>query len=292
MEFCKLKIQYFFLQFMKITLFIKRSFLAGNLYQFISVFSLLFLMNHCILFAQDKANNYVITHEDSIALENVIVEKYYVADTSDYNNHSASSLPKGSITYRIFIDMKPNYYLQMVYGNQNHELFLETSTRFFNDKEADAITGFNVDLKKLNKGNVAFDSWVTMGAACRGFTGIPREEDTSKYSLISNRASLNKSDGLIKGVLPDFVPFNLDLTFFNNDSTAKRFATTNGAWASPGGVKGPTAENRVLIAQLTTDGKLSFQLNVQIGTPTGGYIQFVANKPQGQEIEFKGLSYK
>ncbi len=277
---------------MKVTFFTKLFILLRNRYLFISFLSAFLFINNSFLFAQDKANNYLITHQDSLALENVIVEKYYIADSNDYNDGSVSPLPKGSITYRIFIDMKPNYNLQMVYGNQNHELFLESSTYFFNDKEADAITGFNVDLKKINKGNVALDSWVTMGAACRGFTGIPREEDTSKYSLISTRSSLNKSDGLIKGVLPDFVPFNLDLTFFNNDSTAKRFATTNGAWASPGGVKGPTAENRVLIAQLTTDGKLSFQLNVQIGTPTGGYIQFVANKPQGQEVEFKGLSYK
>ena len=277
---------------MKVTFFTKLFILLRNRYLFISFLSAFLFINNSFLFAQDKANNYLITHQDSLALENVIVEKYYIADSSDYNNHSESPLPKGSITYRIFIDMKPNYNLQMVYGNQNHELFLETSTHFFNDKEADAITGFNVDMKKLNKGNVALDSWVTMGAACRGFTGIPREEDTSKYSFIFNRPSLQKSDGLTKGVLPDFVPFNLDLTFFNNDSIAKRFATTNGAWASPGGVKGPTTENRVLIAQLTTNGKLTFQLNVQIGTPTGGYVQFVANKPQGQEIEFKGLSYK
>ncbi|MEI6122053.1 MAG: hypothetical protein WCQ95_00355 [Bacteroidota bacterium] len=243
------------------------------------------------VFAQTNTSPYIITHEDSLALEHVIVEKYYVADTSDYNNKSESPLPKGSVTYRIFIDMKPDYKLQMVYGDKNHELVIETSTHFFNDTEADAVTGFNVDMKKLNVGNIALDSWVTLGAACRGFTGIPRAEDTSKYSFISNRASLSKSDGLTKGVLPDFLPFNLDLTFFNNDSTAKRFATTNGAWAAPGGVKGPTPENRVLIAQLTTNGELSFQLNVQIGTPTGGYVKFVATKPLNDEIEFYGLSF-
>ena len=80
------------------------------------------------------------------------------------------------------------------------------------------------------------------------------------------------------------------MKFFNNDSTASNFTTNDGAWAALGGVKGPTPENRVLIAQLTTNGKLSFGLNVQIGTPTGGFVQFVAKNPEGSEIRFEGLS--
>ena len=48
----------------------------------------------------------------------------------------------------------------------------------------------------------------------------------------------------------------------------------------------------VLIAQLTTNGKLSFELNLQIGTPTGGTIQFVAKNPEGNELKFKQLTYK
>jgi hypothetical protein len=259
----------------------------------IMLFFTFFLVINSQLLSQITPDKYVITHDDSLALENIIVEKYYVSDSNDYLDKSANALPKGSVTYRIFVDMKPGYNLQLVYGNQKHELFLETTTKFFNDLKADAITGFNVDTRKLNEGNIALDSWITMGAASRGFTGIPRSEDTSKFSLIANRPSLKESDGLTKGVLPDFKTFNLNLDgFFNNDSTAKRFSTSNGGWAAPGGVKGPTAENRVLIAQLTTNGKLSFELNVQIGTPTGGYVKFVAKNPEESEIQFNGLTYK
>lgn len=233
--------------------------------------------------------NYSITHSDSLALENIIVERYYVSDSTDFNN-TANALPAGAVTYRIFIDMKPGYSLQVVYGNQKHEMFFKTSTLFFNNMECRAETGFNIDAKKLNEGTIALDSWITMGAASRLHTGILKSEDNDGSSFIKNRNSLSKTDGLTKGALPKFQIFNLDLNFFNNDSTASYFSTSDGAWAALGGVKGPTNENRVLIAQLTTNGKLTFGLNVQIGTPEGGFIQFVAKNPEGSEIQFKGLT--
>jgi len=266
--------------------------LLKPIFNFCFSFCTVLLITNFSLSAQDNPYKYNITHEDSLSLEKVIVEKYYISDSSDTKNSSVDPLPKGSVTYRIFIDMKPGYNLQMVYGSPQHELFIETTTKFFNDKTADALTGFNVDTRKLNTGNIALDSWITMGAASRGYTGIPRAEDTSGFSLITNRPSLSKADGFIKGVLPDFQLFNLDLSFFNDDSNAVRFATNNGGWAALGGVKGPTPENRVLIAQLTTNGKLSFGLNVQIGTTTGGWVKFVAKNPEASEIRFSGLTCK
>jgi hypothetical protein len=245
------------------------------------------VVQHNTLFAQA---DYTLTHNDSLSLENVFVEKYYVADASDYNDSIPDPLPQGSVTYRIYIDMKPGYSLQAVYGTAKHELFLKTSTTFFNDAECFAETGFNIDAKKLSQGAVALDSWITMGAASRLHTGIPRAEDDSLFSLIKNRKSLSKSDGLTKGILPKFQVFNLDLKCFASDSTATIFRTDDGAWAALGGVQGPTPANRVLIAQLTTNGKLSFALNVQIGKPEGGVIRFVAKNPEGSDIEFEGLS--
>jgi hypothetical protein len=239
------------------------------------------------LFAQQ---NYTITHEDSLALEKVIVEKYYEYNPTDYTDTIPDTYPKGATTYRIFIDMKPGYSLQAVYGTQKHELFLKTSTTFFNDQTCYAETGFNIDPKRMHTGAVALDSWITMGAASRLHTGILKSEDDSVYSFIKNRKSLSKIDGLTKGILPNFQVYKLVLGFFNNDSTASNFTINDGAWAALGGVKGPTLENRVLIAQLTTNGKLSFRLNVQVGTPTGGTIQFVAKNPEGSEIKFDGLT--
>lgn len=250
------------------------------------IFTLLFLVKNNI----HAQYEHTLANADSLALENVIVEKYYEFTENEYSDTIADTYPKSATTYRIFIDMKPGYLLQAVYGTQMHELFIKTSTIFYNDQACFAETGFNIDAKKLNTGAVALDSWITLGAASRLHTGILRSDDDSLYSYVRNRKSLSKVDGLTKGVLPNFQVFNIDLKFFNNDSTASDFSTKDGAWAAMGGVKGPTPENKVLIAQLTTTGKLSFRLNIQIGTPAGGTVRFVAENPEGSEIKFSGLT--
>jgi hypothetical protein len=233
--------------------------------------------------------NYFVTHNDSLALENVIVEHYYVADSTDCADSTGGVLPKGSITYRIYIDMKPGYSLQTVYGSKNHELFFKTSTTFFNNTVCSALSGFNIDVKVINKNTVALDSWITMGAASRLHTGVMKDEDNDGSVL--NREALKNTDGLTKGIFPTFKLFNIDLSFFNDEKNATYFTTHNGAWAALGGVKGPTPENRVLIAQLTTNGKLSFNLNIQMGTPTGGTVRFVAKNQEVSEIQFNALAH-
>ena len=67
--------------------------------------------------------------------------------------------------------------------------------------------------------------------------------------------------------------------------------TTEGAWAAMGGMKGVTPENMVLIAQVTTSGKLSFKLNVQVGTPDHKAVKYVACDPAEGEVLFEGLSF-
>jgi hypothetical protein len=235
----------------------------------------------------------MITHDDSLALENVIVEKYYVTDSSYYVDTTGGILPKGSITYRIYIDMKPGYSLMMVYGDKKHELFLKTTTVFFNNTYCLAMTGFNIHYKEINENSVALDSWLTLGAASRIHTGILKTDDTD--GSILKRASLSKADGLTNGTTPTFKMYNLDMNFFKDKKDASLFSTKNGAWYCIEGVKGPTIDNRVLIAQLTTNGTLSFELNIQLRTPTKGAVKFVARNPGSSEIipeiQFKGLAY-
>jgi hypothetical protein len=235
--------------------------------------------------------NFVLTHYDSLALENVIVEKYYISDSSDYIDTIGGILPKGSITYRIYIDMKPGYRLQLVYGDKKHELVIKTSTVFFNNLFCLAITGFNIHPKEINLNTVALDSWITMGAATKIHTGILRADDTD--GSIIKRSTLSKADGLTNGTFPMFKEMNLDLSFFKDKKDASEFKTNNGGWAAlgGGGVIGPTEDNRVLIAQLTTNGKLSFNLNIQIGTPSHSWVKFVSKNPGPGEIQFSGLAY-
>ncbi len=239
------------------------------------------------LYAQNK---YILTHTDSSALEGIIVEKYYVSDSTDIIDTTGGKLPIGSTTYRIFVDMKPGYSLQLVYGNQRQTLCIKTTTTFFNNTYIFALTGYNVDLKEINKNTVALDSWLTMGASTKLYTGIPLSDDKDG-SILTGRKSLSQADGLTNGTLPYFKEFNLDLNFFNQTKNDSVLCTNNGGWAALNGVKGSTSDNKVLIAQLTTNGKLSFELNVQLGTPTGGIVKFVSKNPVESEIMFNELNY-
>ncbi|MEP7169931.1 MAG: hypothetical protein ABI855_11225, partial [Bacteroidota bacterium] len=70
------------------------------------------------------------------------------------------------------------------------------------------------------------------------------------------------------------------------------FSTTNGSWATMNGSTGPDSiDNKVLVAQITTNGVFTFKLNIQIGTPFRGVEQYVAENPKGEEIQLPNLIY-
>ncbi len=240
------------------------------------------------LFAQDLST---LSAEDKSALEGIIVEKYYVSDLLDTND---AKLPKGSITYRIYADLKPNYSLQLIYGDTRHPLSIKTTTKFYNNRECGAVIGYNVFYLNLNNPNFAVDSWLTINSASSQYAGVMLSED-SNGSLLKNK-KFEKADGFVSGNLPVIKPFNIDLNFFDNDTTASVFSTDDGGWAAISGVmsgsKGPTASNKILIAQLTTDGVISFDLNMQLGTPEGNFLKFVYKdaEPLEGEVLFAPLS--
>ncbi len=238
-------------------------------------------------FAQGKNG---LSKEEATALEGIIIEKYYTSTKEDCKDTTGGLLPEGSVTYRIYADLKPGYHLQAVYGAANHPLFLKTSTYFFNNTQGGGQSGDQIFDKHLNENTVALDSWVTIGVATKTRFGILKTEDSD--SSILQRPTLNKTDGLVlAGQTQKLVYYGFDLSFFSKAKNATYFYSNNGSWAAIGGGKGQTKDNRVLIAQLTTNGKLSFSFNLQVGAPNGATIQFVAKKPQGAEIQFKKLSH-
>jgi len=251
---------------------------------YVSAIFIFFISN--ILQAQIKGG---LSDADKSALEGIIVEKYYTADAKDAADTIGGFLPIGSVTYRIYADLKPGYTLQAVYGVPTHELRIETTTEFFNNKYGGSLTGDLIDPKKINDNSVALDSWVTLGAATKSHFGIPKADD--KDGSILKRKSLNKADGLIAGKVSPVTFFGMDLSFFQSQKKVNLFSTKNASWAVFGGVKGPTPDNKILIAQLTTNGKLSFELNIQIGTPKGATVQYVAKDPENAEIKFDALTY-
>jgi hypothetical protein len=153
------------------------------------------------------------------------------------------------------------------------------------------------------------DSYLSAGAACANNFGILKADDNGVSTVVNNFVpqvlqSINPlagvpvktQDGLISG-LPQTVTFvglpTVASIFGNTNSPSNNlFSTTNGSWASLNGSTGPVAaDNRVLIAQITTNGCFSFKLNIQIGTPSGGVQSYVANSPVGSEIVLPSLTY-
>jgi hypothetical protein len=230
-----------------------------------------------------------ITEEDKKALEGIIVEKYYTATEADCKDTVGGVLPKGSVTYRIYVDMKPGYKLQAVYGVSKHEFFIKTTTSFFNYSNGGQSADEIFD-SRLNQHNMALDSWITLNVCSKSCLGVLKTEDTDS-SMIKNKPTLEKADGMTKGDTQKLLYYGIDLTPFKSGKFSE-FRSGNGSWVSVGKGKGPTATNKVLIAQLTTDGKLSFELNLQLGSPDGHTVQFVAKDPTGDEVKSKCLTYK
>jgi hypothetical protein len=231
-------------------------------------------------------NKYELTDLDKSSLEGIIVEQYYVAQSKDEKDTVGGVLPKGAVTYRIYVDLKPGYTMQAVFGEFNHELRFATTTEFYNNRFG-AATGDNIEVKQLNHHNVELDSWVSIGAATQSHWGIPLTED--KDGSIISKKDLKMADGLFAGAVRPISFIGMDMHFFYDTKKPSLFSTSDAAWAAFGGVKGATEDNKILIAQLTTDGKLSFELNLQVSNAKGGSIQFVARNPEDDEIKFDGL---
>jgi hypothetical protein len=237
-------------------------------------------------------------------LEGVIVEKFYVSTEADNAGKLYSGdLPKGSVTYRIYVDLKPGYRFQAAYGSPTHPLVIQSSENFFNHIEAGNINPNIIRERNYKKNVTLLDSWLSVGGCAEGHVGILKESDdtiSDKFIIFEKGYFRNKKkiiplyekDGMKRA---EFVPFP---TFYQMDSLAFVFGSAtlsnklkidNAAWACLG--KGSVgadslSTNCVLIAQLTTKGNLNFELNVQIGAPNGSTQRYVAKNPITELGEF------
>lgn len=241
-------------------------------------------------------------------LESIIVEKYYVSNAADSVGASGfgSDLRVGSVTYRVYVDMLPGYKFQAAYGVAGHPVTISTTTQFYtNIDRGDVYPLYSKTNARLN--SVMLDSWLSVGAACASNFGVLKSEDAiagganvvnASGILANSDASagipLTTSDGLYAGT-PEAVTtvgFSAaELDFLSNSGTVGSILTSsNASWASLNGSTGPLASNRVLIGQFTTNGVFHYELNIQIGTPTGGTQNYVAVNPTGAEISIPSLS--
>ena len=239
-------------------------------------------------------------------LEKVIVEKYYVSDAAD-SAGSSGTLPIGSVTYRIYVDMLPGYKYTMAYGDPAHTLSLTTTTEFFNNTDYGALTP-TFSSTNAKKNTVMLDSWLSVGGVCNGYNGVLKSEDdgtvtfvnSSNPKLLQNNdpkagIPLTVQDGCIAGTTPVYVDLGISpamqAIFGDGTANGNSFTLNNGTWVCLQSLFGPTASNRVLIAQITTDGVFSYALNIQIqNQATGAAEKYVATTVTGP-LEFAGASY-
>jgi hypothetical protein len=244
-------------------------------------------------------------------LENIYVERYYVADAIDAAN-SNPAIPVGAVTYRIYADLLPGYKLQTVYGEQPvnggpaHPMTMTTTTYFFNQEDyGNSIPTFSASNAKKN--TVMLDSWLSTAGACNGYKGVPKSEDngvnnfvnSNSPQLLQNNAAqagipLTTQDGMMAGTVPTTGTLGIgDETlglFGDGTANGNTFFVADGSWYCLAGATGATpATNKVLIAQITTDGIFHFELNMQIGTPTGGTQKYVHSNPTGVELSIPSI---
>jgi len=169
-------------------------------------------------------------------LEDIIVETYYVSDANDATDTDGGSLAEGSVTYRVFVNMLPGFELQAIYGNANHELFLETTTEFFNNEDRGEETGDVINDTRLDENTVALDSWLTLGAASDEHIGVPKALDTDG-SIVGGDNNDGGSDGVAGGLLSNAdVAAGMPLTTADGlilRSYSERYSC---CWIGPGNV--------------------------------------------------------
>ena len=252
------------------------------------------LFGFFLIFCLFNSSNKLVYSQDG--LEGIILEKFYISTKEDNSKPELSGhLAPGSVTYRIYVDLKPGYTFQAAYGTPNHELYIKSTNLFYNHVEYGAEYPNRIPLRTYSRNTSRLDSWLSVGGAGENQIGVLKSEDdslnvskTSGAYLKNNSKKMGVSLEVVDGMKEQY---NLAFpTFYQMDSTIKglgtitntnTISTKNGAWASMGkGSQGADSlSNKILIAQLTTDGKLSYQLNLLIGTPDGKSEKYVAHNP-------------
>jgi hypothetical protein len=257
-------------------------------------------------------------------IDSLIVEKYYISDANDATDNTGGGLPEGSITYRIFVDLAPDSKLQKIFGDENHPIRITGTEVFFNNHDRGKTFGKEIRATRLDENTVALDTWITIGHASDIHFGILKinDPDGSIVGGLNNDGGsmsipggllvntnpgagipLTASDGLISAVvLPSNYQSQLngvelssttDTTIFGNLSQGKEFLSTDFSISSSP-VEGTSEYNRVLIAQLTTRGEISFKLNIVVEERNGSQtnlVTYVAENPSGEEKTNRFLTY-
>lgn len=242
-------------------------------------------------------------------VEGFIVEKFYVTNAADNagNGTTGTVLPTGSVVWRFYVDMAAGWELQSVYGDPNHTLNISTTTAFFNNIDRGEAFAHSIPGNQMINNTNYIDSYLSLGGASSNRLGILKSEDDAVNNIAfaggylqNNNASagqlLTARDGSFNtvGTPVAITPAGLTLGVFGPSQApiaGNSFTTSSGAWASTVSCVGPTATNRVLIAQITSDGVLTYAFNVQVRNITTLAVEnYVPSSPVSGEIALPTLA--
>ncbi len=252
------------------------------------------------------------------ALENVIVEKYYISDANDAaDTDGGTILAEGSVTYRVYLDMGADCKLRGLFGDSLHPFIVSSTAVLYNNNDRGDEYGHLIDSIRLDENTVALDSWLSLGDASDEHIGVLKTDDVDGSivgganndggsngvpgGLLVNAnvdagIPLTNSDGLLPGSgapPPGFIHLGDQPEPLNADNSDTTFTSQAFVVQSPAGIIGYGPDNKILIAQITTIGELEFHLNVEIIDATGTPQKFVANGDTllAGQTEFGLLNY-
>jgi hypothetical protein len=240
-------------------------------------------------------------------LNKIVVEKYYVSDATDLTK-SGGALPVGSVTWRIYVDMAPGYVFQQATGDKYHDLVMTTTTTFYNSGLGDFSPNV-ISTANARTGTVMLYSGLSAGAESKSYWGVLKSQDNGVGTLVNSDGALQNADasagipltqqdGLLLGGTGGIPAVKTISTLGIPDATlgvlgdgtanGSSFTVTDGAWYILGGVAGTDTTNKLLIAQITTDGTFHYELNIQLGKDLGNgqsiTEKYAAMNPQSDEM--------
>jgi hypothetical protein len=236
----------------------------------------------------------------------IVVERYYIANAADHAIDA--NLAVGAVTYRIYVDMKAGWQLQTVTAdpdNSRELMFSTTAPRFYNAPGGSAY-GSNINYANLASGTLMLDSWISMGAASASnganyYYGIPKLDDDAVNQIVHSDGALqnatgyptpyvNQRDGYITVASPATVsitPNAIAALESMLNGTGNSFSSTDCSWFTTGSCTGPNADNKVLIAQFTTEGTFSFKMNINIRNISSALVEsYVCENDNGMPNTF------
>lgn len=246
-------------------------------------------------------------------IEDLLVERYYVADSLDATDTIGGGVEAGEVTYRVFIDLAPGTRLLEVFGDEGRPFVISSTRRFFNNIDG-ATFGYEIPKVSYESNTVALDSYITIGQngfqGVRNFFGLPKFQDDDgsfiggenndggsamiEGGLLINQDSsagipITVADGMdtLNLQLNQWLSFGIvdfasgaDSSIFGINAQDSFFESSQFVLRCEG-VQGVNPDsNYVLIAQLTTAGEMSLRLNARVLSPGGDTLTYVGTNEQ------------